>query len=190
MQSRWGSIGLLLAPFFVCLVFALAGLDEQSSLAYVRTAIAEGEYWRLFTAHLLHSNLTHTLLNLAAWPLIILLAHGALSVKQWGSAFFLVALAISAAFWLFAPDLQWYVGLSGVLHGLLVIAVFTSFNRHRWLYSVILLGLAIKLLWEQYVGALPGSTVWTGRVIVDAHLYGALSGLLFVIYLLSSNRPN
>jgi membrane associated rhomboid family serine protease len=36
-----------------------------------------------------------------------------------------------------------------------------------------------KLLWEQAVGPLPGSAeVAGGKVIVDAHLYGAIGGLV------------
>ena len=63
--------GMLATPFVVCLLLALMGLNESSSLAYSRTALMEkGQYWRLLTAHLVHTDLAHALLNLAAWPLV------------------------------------------------------------------------------------------------------------------------
>jgi rhomboid family GlyGly-CTERM serine protease len=181
---------LLLAPFVLCLPLALLGLDGQSSLAYQRSAIADGgQYWRLLTAHVVHTNLAHTLLNLAAWPLVFLLGHQVLSAKVWGAVFVLCALGVSAGLWWFSPEVQWYVGLSGVLHGLLVLSAIAAWWHWRPLALAILLGLLAKLCWEQVVGVLPGSTAWIeSPVIVDAHLYGAVSGLLFAIVLFSGKR--
>ena len=171
---------MLAAPFVVCLPLALAGLDESSSLAYNRDAIAEqGQYWRLFTAHLAHTQLSHALLNLAVWPLVFWTARDDLSGRQWGLGFLFCALGVAVGLWWFSPAVQWYVGLSGVLHGLLVLAAIAVWRHARIPALLILFGVAVKLAWEQIGGALPGSEVWIGhRVIVDAHLYGGLSGVI------------
>jgi membrane associated rhomboid family serine protease len=73
------------------------------------------------------------------------------------------------------PQVTWYVGLSGVLHGALAagaIAWWRHESRLLALYlSVIFLG---KLAWEQWHGPLPLSGDLP--VVVDAHLYGAIGG--------------
>jgi hypothetical protein len=84
---------------------------------------------------------------------------------------------IDAGFVLFEPQLQWYVGLSGVLHGALAAGV-VAWWRHetRPLALALTLVLVGKLAWEQWHGALPLSGDMP--VIVDAHLYGAVGGFL------------
>ncbi|MCH8278820.1 MAG: hypothetical protein IIC12_07825 [Proteobacteria bacterium] len=75
--------------------------------------------------------------------------------------------------------MTWYVGLSGLLHGLLVAGILVRL-RDLNAETVILAALIVaKLAWEQFNGPLPGSeTTSGGPVIVDAHLYGAAGGVL------------
>ena len=69
--------------------------------------------------------------------------------------------------------------LSGILHGLLVFALLQQLTQQPRSTALLLTLVAGKIAWEQLAGPLPGSESWTGgRVIVDAHLYGALSGTL------------
>ena len=181
---------VLLTPFLVCIPLALAGWDETSGLAYDRVAIAEqGQVWRLFTAHWVHTHPAHAALNLAAWPLIFGLAHTELPLRHWALATLVCVLGVDAGLWWGAPGVAWYVGLSGVLHGLWALAALAVWRRERVLAGAMLLGIAAKLYWEQTQGAAPGSEAWIGhRVIVDAHGYGALAGLLYGIALHSRKR--
>ena len=163
----------------------LAGLDESSSLAYSRSALMEGrQYWRLLTAHLAHTNLAHTLLNLAAWPLVFWLAQGRLSIRQWAIGFLFCAFGVSFGLWWFLPAVEWYVGLSSVLHGLLVLSALAVWQYELIPALLVLLGVGVKRFWEQTSGALPGSAAWISHpVVIDAHLFGALSGMLcFYLY--------
>jgi membrane associated rhomboid family serine protease len=84
---------------------------------------------------------------------------------------------IDLGFLLLMPQLHWYVGLSGVLHGLLTAGAVAWWRGEDRRLTIalwtILLG---KLAWEQWHGALPLSGDLT--VIVSAHLYGAVSGLI------------
>ena len=76
-------------------------------------------------------------------------------------------------------SLDTYVGLSGLLYGLLVAGLLAGvLERDR--EAIILAAFVIaKLAWEQFAGPMPGSEATTGgKVIVEAHLYGALGGLL------------
>lgn len=170
-------IPLLLSALIV--VLALPGDSTQALLRYDRAAILDGQWWRLLSAHLLHLGGSHLLMNLAGLWLIWLLVGSALSPRSWLILLFADALITTLALLILNPQLDWYVGLSGVLHGLLVagaIADIRAGHRGTWL----LLGaVACKLGWEQLAGPLPGSEASAGgAVIVDAHLYGALGGLL------------
>ena len=77
------------------------------------------------------------------------------------------------------PSLDWYVGLSGVLHGLLVAGLIGSIRQRRAESLVLGAVIAAKLGWEMLVGPMPGSAEAAGgAVIVEAHLYGAAGGLI------------
>lgn len=157
----------------------LAGGAAQEALRFDRTAIHNGQWWRLISAHLVHLGPSHLLMNLAGLWLAWLLIGHALSTRSWLILLFTDALITGLALLIFNPQLGWYVGLSGVLHGLLLagaIADIRAGHHGTWL----LLGaVAFKLGWEQLAGPLPGSEASAGgTVIVDAHLYGALGGLL------------
>ncbi|MEN8166287.1 MAG: rhombosortase [Pseudomonadota bacterium] len=169
--------GLLLLPM-------LMPSTWQTALEYQRQAIGGGEPWRLVSGHLMHLGWGHLLMNLLGFWLIwqlFLRQDSRLSVCIGG--LLLLTLGISLGLYLFSPGIAWYRGLSGVLHGVLLWSLLREMKPHP-LSSSILLGLLMaKLLWEQTSGPIPGSeTVAQGRVIVDAHLYGGLSGaLLWVI---------
>lgn len=171
-QAIW-LLGLLCGT---SVLFAWGGEAVRLALRYERTAVMDGEYWRLLTGHLVHGTPAHLVLNMAGLGLIAALFPRDYSLRQW----LLVALASGAAiavgFVLFEPQLQWYVGLSGVLHGALAAGA-VAWWRHESRFmalalSVILVG---KLTWEQLQGALPLSGDMP--VIVNAHLYGAVGGL-------------
>ncbi len=165
--------GLLLLPM-------LMPSTWQTTLEYQRQAIGNGELWRLVTGHLVHLGWGHLLMNLLGFWLIwqlFLRQDSRLTICVGGLS--LLTLGTSLGLYLFSPGIAWYRGLSGVLHGVLFWSLLREMKPHP-LSNGILLGLLMaKLLWEQASGPIPGSeTVAQGRVIVDAHLYGGLSGAL------------
>jgi hypothetical protein len=75
----------------------------------------------------------------------------------------------------------WCVGLSGVLHGLMVVGFGAwILAGERW--AIGLLAVVIgKMAWEQAGGSMPWeSGMAGGRVITDAHVWGAVGGALFL----------
>lgn len=168
-------VGLLA---LVSVLIELGGEPVRLALRYERvTILAGGEWWRLVTGHLVHAGPAHLLLNMTGLGLIAGLFPRDYSVRQWLIVLFVSIATIDLCFVLFEPQLQWYVGLSGVLHGALAagaIAWWRHESRQMALaLTVILVG---KLTWEQWHGALPFSGDMS--VIVDAHLYGAFGGAL------------
>ncbi len=169
--------GLLLALTVVLQAFAP---HTTLALRYDRAAIEGGELWRLITGNLVHLNWPHLLLNLTGLVLIWVLFTREWSFRFWCAAFLVCALAVGGGLFAFDPALQWYVGLSGVLHGLFVIALLSD-PYLRWFERVgLLAALAAKIAWEQFHGPTPGvSELIHGAVVVQAHLYGALGGAVF-----------
>ena len=161
----------------LALLAAAGGEGARLLLRYERGRIAAGEVWRLATGHIVHLGNSHLVLNLAGLALVAYLVGPALDLRRWLLAILTSAAAISGAFWVFEPRLDWYVGLSGVLHGLLAAGVVAGWDtRHAesWLLAAVLVA---KLAWEQLAGPLPGSEAAAGGPVVTvAHLYGTLGG--------------
>jgi rhomboid family GlyGly-CTERM serine protease len=174
--THW-TFPLVLAGLAV--LVALLGSDVQAVLRYDRLAILSGQWWRVFSAHLTHLGWSHLVMNLAGLALIWFLVGESLSTKRWIGVFLLCCLGVSLGLLAFNPELRLYVGLSGVLHGLLCAGCLILIRQGHHQNWPILLLLWLKLIWEQAAGPLPGSeTTAGGPVIVDAHLYGAISGAL------------
>jgi rhomboid family GlyGly-CTERM serine protease len=162
----------------------------MEALRFDRAGLGHAELWRLATGHLVHLGWRHALLNLAGLVLMWALFLGDYTWRQWLIVLFAAALAIDAGFWFLEPRLAWYVGLSGVLHGVMSAGIWAHLKRRdrdRWILAAFLVA---KLAWEQLHGALPLSGSEGGmRVIVDAHLYGALGGWLAALWLRPGPRP-
>jgi rhomboid family GlyGly-CTERM serine protease len=177
-SSRGQGWGWPLALALLAVALETAGLREV--LRWDRAAISGGEFWRLFGGHLVHLGWSHLLMNVLGFVLVWLLVGAAFSAKAWGVVLAFSVAVIDAGFWWLSPELGWYVGLSGVLHGILAAGAFTMLCRdpeRRLEAAVLILLVAVKLAFEQLAGPMPGSNaVAGGAVVVDAHLYGAIAG--------------
>jgi rhomboid family GlyGly-CTERM serine protease len=153
---------------------AVLGLGDSVGqlLRYDRSAIAAGGWWRLLTAHIVHLDVHHLVLNelglILMWSLF---AHDYDAV-EWCVIVLAGALAISSGLWWLSPHVSWYVGASGVLHSVMAAGAVRHLAERSWDRWILVLALSAKLVWEQW-GAHPAALV-----VVDAHLYGALCGFL------------
>ena len=155
--------------------------DQQFSqyLVYQRELISQGEIWRLITGHLLHTNGYHLLMNLAALFLLYLLHGNFYTIKSYSLLFLFSALFCSTALYFFDPQLIQYVGLSGVLHGIFVWGAFKDVNKQDKTGYLLLLGVTLKIIHEQFYGASSDlSSLINANVAVNAHLWGAIAGLI------------
>ncbi len=175
-SQAWRLTGFALS---VAALLALTGDWGRELFRYDRFAIAGGELWRLVSGHFVHLAWSHFALNAAGLILICYLVAARFAAMEWLLISFLVIVGIDLGFWFLEPQLAWYVGLSGVLHGLLAAGV-TGGIRNGQPDSWVIGGLlAIKLIYEQLIGPLPGSeSASGGDVVVVAHLYGAIAGAL------------
>lgn len=142
-------------------------------------SIRMGEIWRLFSGHFLHLSWKHYALNGAALMVICGLFASSLTAVALVGWIIVSALAVGLGLLWFEPGLGWYVGLSGVLHGLLTAGGLDALGKRERIGGLILIALGLKLAWEQAYGPMPGSEASAGgAVIVNAHLYGALGGAI------------
>jgi rhomboid family GlyGly-CTERM serine protease len=169
-------------PFYlfllVVVVVSLLGEDAARLLRYNRGDILSGDCHRLLSGHFVHLGPFHALMNLAAAVLLWVWFREVLSPKGWGGALLACALLTSLMLLTFS-DVPWYVGLSGILHGMLLLGTLRKEQFPPLVKGLILAALFLKIGMEQVHG--PSSKTVAligGEVVVDAHLFGAISGAL------------
>ncbi len=171
-DARYGRALLLLCALL--LLPCIAGEAGRLHLRYDRAGIEAGQWWRLLSGHWVHLSLRHAVLNALGLALMWALFARDYSPRQWLGIVLGAILAIDAGLWLMDSTLQWYVGSSGVLHGVMAAGTLAHLKRREADGWVLLAFLAGKLAYEHLVGPLPFSG--TADVVTDAHLFGVIGG--------------
>lgn len=159
---------------------ALQALGGPSVWEYAPVKIANGEIWRVLSAHFVHLNTAHLALNALGLLAIISVWHGALRGMRplwWAVP---MGLGISLGLSLSEPHLMHYAGASGVLHGLFAAGAVLSNNIAMYWRGLALLGLVGKLVLETQFPT--GSSALIGAPVIHAaHQWGALSGFVLAV---------
>jgi rhomboid family GlyGly-CTERM serine protease len=191
--ERLAAAGVALIALLAC--FPAAG----PALQYQRDALAQ-QPWRLFTAHLVHVNARHVLLNAVVWLVFARLFAPELGARHQALAGAVGAAAISAGLAAFYPQVNWYRGASGVLYALFFTGAVVWLGHalrtprpDRWrrlaLPALLTAGGWAKILWElPRAGALPFNPWLDAPVVPQAHVLGAAAGTLLAIVLLLRER--
>lgn len=159
--------------------FLLLAFDWVESWRFNRVLVGQGDVWLLLSGHIAHLNWSHWSLNMVGLAIMVFFFSSHASVKQWFSVVLLSAVIISAGLWWGMPEIRYYVGLSGVLHGLFLYGALREIRFYPSSGYALLAVLLAKLTWEFFNGALPGSeNMAGGRVLTEAHLLGAVGGVL------------
>ena len=166
-DGRW--LWLLLILLVLSLMLGL-GDSASALLRYDRGAIAAGGWWRLLTAHIVHLDAHHLVLNGLGLVLMWSLFASDFDAVEWCVIVFAGALGISSGLWWLSPRVAWYVGASGVLHSVMAAGAAKHLIDRVWDRWILVVFLGGKLAYEQLGGYEPP------LVVVDAHLYGALCG--------------
>lgn len=208
-QGGWlGSIfrGLWGPPLVLMLLIALIGAGGEpwiDALRYDRIALAQGECWRALTGNLVHApgnsvafmglhfhGPWHLFLNELGLLVLVLLCPERLGYAVWLRRVLLLGLGMSAGLYFFAPELRWYVGLSGVIHGLFVLGLVPQVLKK----DIVALGCIVYLLgklgYELIAGAPISDEAAIGMpVALDSHLWGSVSALVYGIVFQSFWKP-
>ncbi len=171
-------IGLIVSA----ILFQSVGLVE--TLRFERQPIENGQWWRFITGNLVHLSWNHALLNIAGLIMVWLFFGRDYTLGEWLLIMIFSSLSVTVGLFLLNPHLVWYVGLSGLLHGLFIAGAIRVLKEETLFASLMLLAFSSKLAYEQLLGSLPGSSgLAGGPVVVDSHLYGAIAGAVIGILL-------
>ena len=182
LKSTSKPYGVVLGITIVCALFYFMDFDSQ--LAYRRSSITGGEWWRLLTGNLLHTNQWHLLMNLAGLWVISFLHECHYRATNFTLLFVLLCLLQGMGLYFFFPALGGYVGLSGMLHGLFTYGALKDIQAGMRSGYLLFAGVCAKVAYEQIYGATDQITQLIGaRVATEAHLVGVVTGILvFVTY--------
>ncbi|WP_070963700.1 rhombosortase [Vibrio sonorensis] len=170
-----------LSPLLIFISLVCLGLQFEplaSFSIWYRPEIEQGQWWRILTGNLTHTNFAHLGMNMAGlWVITWLFKpHRNDLIK----VILLAALFVGMGN-LFTPATS-YAGLSGILHGIFGYCALKEVFHGRKSSLLLVFGLIGKLAWEHFVGASESTAAMIGaRVAVEAHLYGAVGGLLMAL---------
>ncbi len=189
LQRHLGNPALWLAAGIIVLCIALQTVGLDATLRFDRQAIEKGHWWLLLSGNFVHLGSSHLWMNMAGLALIVALVWSQFNVWEWAIITLFSSICVGLGLFLFDLDVNWYVGFSGSLHGLIIAGSLADLKRYPKSAAALLILVCGKLAWEQFAGPLPGSeSVAGGSVVVNAHLYGAVAGLIAGLALLALRR--
>ena len=158
-------------------------LAHTELMSWNKHLIGEGQYWRIMSGNFSHNNLIHWLMNVATLVLVYFVFDDRLSNKHF--MLLSISLCVVGGGLLWFAQYDEYVGLSGLIHGLIAYAAMADlFTDKKRVGTIILIGLSAKLLMEQLYGGDPWVRDLIGiDVAIDAHLLFALLGVSFALLL-------
>lgn len=153
------------------------------ALTFNRSGFETAQLWRVFSAQLLHTNANHALVNIIGLAILWLLHGDYINPVRFVLIFLILSVGVSLGIYYLTPQLNSYVGLSGVLHGLFAWGLIHDIKLKRRSGYLLLFGLLVKLAQEQFN---PDNDFMSefiqATVAVDAHLYGAVIGLALGLF--------
>lgn len=178
-----------LALMLMLLATELLGDAGRQWLRYERAGIAAGQWWRLITGCFVHLGWYHWLLNEIGLVVLVLLCPERLSPWIWLRRVVLLALGMSLGLYFFTPELRSYVGMSGVIHGLFVLGLMPQVLKKDLIAMGCLAYLLGKLAFELVYGApVSDAAAIGGSVVLESHLFGALSAFVYGLVFRSFTR--
>lgn len=176
---------LSLALALVCVVALALPPGAVDALALIRAALADGELWRLWSAHFVHFSTQQALTDGAALLIAGSIVEPSLGTRRLGLLLLAGAPLIGLGTLSLAPDLSEYRGASGLavmLGAAACVDLWRELPRHRPLVTFVALLFATKLGLgaagvELDLAGLPAGVI----VAWQAHLIGALLGLAAAI---------
>jgi rhomboid family GlyGly-CTERM serine protease len=183
--------GRHLVGLLCCMALLLAPLLGAEPLQllwrYERAAVADGQWWRLLTAHVVHLDANHALLNCVGLALLWALFARSYRPTQWLWSTAITVAAVDLGFWFVSTSLTWYVGASAVLHGVFAAGCLALVRQRDTVGIVAGLLFVAKLAWEQVQGPLPFEQ--EHPVVTVSHAYGAVGGVVAGLIMRARSEP-
>jgi rhomboid family GlyGly-CTERM serine protease len=185
---------------WVFLVLTIAAIVVQlnpgweSRLIYDRTAVAQGETWRLWTGHLVHFGWPHFIADAGLFLILGRLLERQHPAASYVSLLFM-PLAIAVAMYWGDPSMVRYGGLSAINFGLLVFLALQGWQKNwvDWFWPVVFSIYVLEIVVEAKSrhgtgGGMIQFSDSSIRVATMAHVGGAIFGaFLWAIGFLRNN---
>lgn len=170
---------LVISVFLLSTINQLFAPESIELLRYQSNSVSNGEWWRIITANFSHSSWNHWFLNMLGLIIIDYLYQPLVSQKERAYLLaFCIVINTLLIHWIL--NLYWYVGLSGALHGFLLGGAVLCFKRAKMLALAVFAIVTIKLSLELNFEINQTTVDFIGsNVVEEAHLFGALSALIF-----------
>ncbi len=180
---------LIIAVVFVTLVL-ITLQPLQTTLVFQRDLIEQGQWWRIISGNLVHSNISHLLLNLSGLWIMAFLFIDSLSAKTFLVSSFILCFFVGLGLYYLDHELIKYYGFSGVLYGLFLLGGVTTLIAKDYFTGIsIIVFISGKLIWDLINGGSTSSEELIGiPVAVNAHLYGVTGALLISLFLYFFHR--
>jgi len=171
--------------FLIALCIIAFSPEGPMLMQYDQLAIKEGEWWRFITAHFTHSTWNHFFLNMLGLGIMAVMFAQVATLSRWLIIMIFSSLFCSLGFLLFGGDDYAYVGMSDVLHGVIIAYAFLDYKYFKPGNFILITGTFAKVIWEQspYYVESSGDFIG-GRVATESHFYGAISGLILGLFFL------
>jgi|GEM_PF-350920 len=198
-QRKWTDkrflINVVLCPalFFLLALCIITTKPEGPNLFYYsQTAVSQGEWWRMISAHFTHNTWQHFGLNMLGLGILSILFAEVASWQRWLVIFLFSSIFCSMGFFFLHGKNYAYVGMSDVLHGVVIAYALLDYKHYKWSNILLIAGTFGKVIWEQTPWYVETSGDFIGgRVAIESHFYGAISGLLIgMIFLLWEHYRN
>lgn len=184
MPSRFIITSIIISILLIILQFI------QADVLFLRGNIQQGEFWRIWTGNLVHSNAYHLGLNLTGFWLFVFIFKGLMKASQLLITLTLLISGVGLSLYFFNPLLEWYAGLSGALYGLFIVgAVYALIDKDRITALSILIVIPTKIIWDHLHNTGQTNADLIGvPVSTDAHIYGLSSAFIISVFILIQHR--
>lgn len=184
-QRLWSSRAVWLAPLALMLLSLVLQCGDEAWrawLRYDRAAIEAGQWWRLLSGNFVHLGWYHLMLNEIGLAVLVMLCPDRLSPWVWLRRVLVLGIGMSLCLYVFVPSMVWYVGLSGMLHGLFLLGLAPQLRRRDGIAIACMAYLLGKLAYENITGApVSDAEAIGGRVAIESHFFGTLVALGYAL---------
>ncbi|MDD3591797.1 MAG: rhombosortase [Sulfurovum sp.] len=176
-------LSIFLLFTLLCGALQMLPLALHDGLYYHAEQMPSALYYLWLTPHLLHLSTVHYLVNILSLGVVLFTFRSVFTPLGFFLLFGFSGLMVTLGLWSFSPDVDEYAGMSGVIYGLLSAGLLRSAKTYPFLSWSVLSLIAGKTVYEQFDGPHLSIQNRLGEVvIVDAHLYGFVAGLIFVLF--------
>lgn len=175
----------VLVSVIIILSYLILFYMQEDIFEYNYNLIEQGEYWRLMTGNFVHLNYMHWKLNIIGLLVILVFFGRYGTFLDWLAVVGFTGFFLGGSLYFFDPNIVSYVGLSGILHGLMAYGILHEIHYHPISGYVLLALLTGKLTWEYLYGSMFNTESLIGsHVVTEAHMYSAIGGM--IIYFIIS----